>query len=219
MSVAEYDAKFNALSAYTTDMVDTEEKKGRRFRSGLGDNVRTRITAYKEKDYANLVETANKVGKDVEEMFEKREQTKRSKTAANQVRQASKSGGDYKCGSRFQHLKGQSDFKQQSGQGQEVSKQSVSREGGSSGRGTFFRCFRCGSPYHRVRDCPEAGKGIKCYNCGEMGHMSTQCTKPRAPAASSVGSVPVGSEASSSSVGRGCGVNGSTAPGRVFAMT
>ncbi|KAG5523983.1 hypothetical protein RHGRI_030850 [Rhododendron griersonianum] len=73
MSVAEYDAKFNALSAYATDMVDTEEKQGRRFRKGLEDNVRTKITTYKEKDYADLVETANKVGKDVEEMFEKRE--------------------------------------------------------------------------------------------------------------------------------------------------
>ncbi|XP_058189263.1 uncharacterized protein LOC131306852 [Rhododendron vialii] len=39
MSVAEYEAKFNALSAYATDMVDTEEKKGRRFRGGLEDNV------------------------------------------------------------------------------------------------------------------------------------------------------------------------------------
>ncbi|XP_058189203.1 uncharacterized protein LOC131306791 [Rhododendron vialii] len=200
MSVAEYDAKFNALSAYATDMVDTEEKKGRRFRKGLEDNVRTRITPYKEKDYADLVDMANKIGKDVEEMFEKREQTKKSKIAASQVRQASKSGGDYKVGSKFQHLKGQSDFKQQSGQGREVSKQSVNREGGSSGRGTFFQCFRCGSPDHRVRDCPEAGKGIKCYNCGEMGHMSTQCPKSRAPAASSVGNVPVGRGASSSSV-------------------
>ncbi|KAF7112581.1 hypothetical protein RHSIM_RhsimUnG0214800 [Rhododendron simsii] len=35
------------------------------------------------------------------------------------TQQASKSGGDYKGGSRFQHLKGQSDFKQQSGQGRE----------------------------------------------------------------------------------------------------
>ncbi|KAG5566802.1 hypothetical protein RHGRI_002370 [Rhododendron griersonianum] len=31
MSVAEYEAKFNALSAYATDMVDTGEKKGRRL--------------------------------------------------------------------------------------------------------------------------------------------------------------------------------------------
>ncbi|KAF7154655.1 hypothetical protein RHSIM_Rhsim01G0169900 [Rhododendron simsii] len=175
VSVAEYDAKFNALSTYATDMVDTEEKK---------------------------------VGKDVEEMFEKQEQTKRSKIAISQVRQVSKSGGDYKGGSKFQHLKGRSDFKQQNGQGREVSKQSVSREGGSSGRGNFFQCFRCGSPGHRVRDYLEVGKGIKYYNCGEMGHMSTQCTKPHALVASSVGSIPIGRGASSSSVCRGGGVGG-----------
>ncbi|XP_058189189.1 uncharacterized protein LOC131306779 [Rhododendron vialii] len=49
MSVAEYEGKFNALLAYATDMVDTEEKKGRRFRGGLEDNVRTRMTTYKRK--------------------------------------------------------------------------------------------------------------------------------------------------------------------------
>ncbi|KAG5528163.1 hypothetical protein RHGRI_028937 [Rhododendron griersonianum] len=47
------------------DMVDTEEKKGRRFKSGLEENVRIRMTAYKEKDYADLIETAKKIGKDV----------------------------------------------------------------------------------------------------------------------------------------------------------
>lgn len=89
----------------------------------------------------------------------------------------------------------------------------MNREGGSSCRGTFFQCFCCGSPDHRVRDYPEAGKGIKCYNCGEMGHMSTQCTKPCASVASSVGNIPVGRGASSSYVGRGGGVSGSIAPG------
>ncbi|KAG5524151.1 hypothetical protein RHGRI_030972 [Rhododendron griersonianum] len=109
MSVPEYEAKFNALSAYATDMVDNEEKKGRRFRGGLEENVRTRMTAYKEKDYADLIETAKKVGKDVEEMFSRWEQSKKSKFEARQASQGGRPGGFYRGGGRFQHLKGQSE--------------------------------------------------------------------------------------------------------------
>ena len=54
------------------------------------------------------------------------------------------------------------------------------------------RCFICGGP-HLQKDCPEAGqqgqgassataaarksRGIKCYNCGESGHISKSCPK------------------------------------------
>ncbi|KAH7855338.1 hypothetical protein Vadar_023846 [Vaccinium darrowii] len=90
MTVPEYEAKFNALSRYASDMVDTDEKKCRRFKAGLERNVRTRLTSYKQANYADLVDMARKVGKDVEQMLDKREQSKKSKMeAAKLVRQAS----------------------------------------------------------------------------------------------------------------------------------
>ncbi|KAG5562362.1 hypothetical protein RHGRI_005185 [Rhododendron griersonianum] len=101
MSVAEYEAKFNALSAYATNMVDTEEKKGRWFKSGLEENVRTRMTTYKEKDYADLIETAKKIGKDVKEMFSKREQSKKSKFEARQASQGENQAGFIEVGVDF----------------------------------------------------------------------------------------------------------------------
>ncbi|XP_058185904.1 uncharacterized protein LOC131303129 [Rhododendron vialii] len=184
MSVAEYEAKFNALSAYATDMVNIEEKKGRRFRGGLEDNVRTRMTIYKEKGYADLIETTKMIGKDVEELFS------------------------------------QGEGKQQGSQSYEASKPSFGKGSSSSGRGTPFKCYRCGSPDHRMRDCPESGKGFKCFRCGEMGHIATHCTKPQGSGASSIGSVPVGRGMNvGRPVGRGGGTGGSTAPRRVFAMT
>ncbi|KAH7848706.1 hypothetical protein Vadar_006433 [Vaccinium darrowii] len=153
-------------------------------------------------------------------MFDKQEQSKKSKTEAGQASQASKSGRYYKIGSRFQHLKGQSESKQQSGQGQSASRPSMGRGGNSSGRGTSFQCYRCGSPEHDIRDCPGASKGVKCYNCGEMGHISKQCLKPQVLRASSASSATMGRGATpSTSVGRGGGASGSTAPGKVYAMT
>jgi hypothetical protein len=36
-------------------------------------------------------------------------------------------------------------------------------------------CRRCGSPHHRVRECPEPPT---CYNCGKPGHFKRDCTLP-----------------------------------------
>ncbi|KAH7847302.1 hypothetical protein Vadar_024438 [Vaccinium darrowii] len=198
MSMPEYEAKFNALSRYAPDLVDTDAKKCRRFRLGLDDDVGAGLTSYRERDYADLVDMARKIGKDVEKRSSDREQYKRSKTETGQGKQASKSGGYHEGGNRFSHLKGQSGYKQQSGRERGASVQSLGRNGGSSGGGNLFQCFRCGSPDHRVRDCPKAFKGIRCYNCGETGHVAKQCT--------------------STSTGRSGGASGSIAPGRVFAM-
>ncbi|KAH7839970.1 hypothetical protein Vadar_010766 [Vaccinium darrowii] len=143
MTIPEYEAKFSALSRYASDLVDTNEKKCRRFKAGLETNVRTRLISYKQENFADLVDVGRKVGKDVEQML-KREQFKKSKSEAGQASQASKSGAYYKSGSKFQHLKGQSDSKQQSGQRQVASRPSIGRGGSSSGRGTPFQCYRCG---------------------------------------------------------------------------
>jgi len=48
-----------------------------------------------------------------------------------------------------------------------------------------FHCFRCGSPDHRVRNCLERAKGIRCCNCREVGHVAARCSKPWVPGSSS----------------------------------
>ncbi|KAH7857114.1 hypothetical protein Vadar_009163 [Vaccinium darrowii] len=210
----EYEAKFHALSRYAPDLVDTDAKKCRRFRLGLDADVGAGLTSFRERDYADLVDMARKIGKDVERKASEREQYKKSRTETGQGSQASKSGGYYKGESEFQHLKGQSGFKQPSGQG--VSRQSMGKESGSSRGAGSYQCFRCGAPGHRVRDCPETKREIRCFNCGEMGHIAAQCTRPRVPTSSSAGSASIGR--GTSSVGRDGSTGSFTTPGRVFAM-
>ena len=58
----------------------------------------------------------------------------------------------------------------------EPRKKDVNKVGGHSGGNAGFRgkCFGCGGP-HMAKVCPEKKGGIKCYACGEGGHMSYHC--------------------------------------------
>jgi len=119
MTVPDYEAKFNALSRYASDLVDTDEKKCRRFKAGLETNVRTRLTSYRHESYADLVDMARQVGKDVEQMLNEREQIKRIKTELSQASRASKFGGYYRSDSKFQHQKGRNDSNNKVGRGKQ----------------------------------------------------------------------------------------------------
>ncbi|KAJ2025283.1 hypothetical protein GGI06_000649, partial [Coemansia sp. S85] len=45
------------------------------------------------------------------------------------------------------------------------------------------RCFNCGEPGHLTVDCtlPRDDSLKECFNCGAKGHLSKKCPEPRAP--------------------------------------
>ena len=47
--------------------------------------------------------------------------------------------------------------------------------GGGVPRSTVGRCFNCGELGHMIRDC---SKPVACFRCFETGHTTAQCTKP-----------------------------------------
>ena len=47
----------------------------------------------------------------------------------------------------------------------------VSRNGSGRGQG----CFECGSPAHRVAQCPVRAVTIQCYSCYQFGHRAVEC--------------------------------------------
>ncbi|KAG5552780.1 hypothetical protein RHGRI_010769 [Rhododendron griersonianum] len=209
MTVPEYEVRFGKLSKYAPDLVNTEAKRCHRFRKGLSSKVTTRLTTYEKEEYALLVEMAKRVENDYND---NRESYKKNKTEGAAF---GKSGGGNSRGGgqKSQVTKTQDLGKSQGGSSgwwKGKAEQGPSRQTMSGATTMSRQCFSCGSTNHLKRDCPSALKSIKCYTCGEVGHMAAQCPRAPTPVASSVGSV---------QGGRGGGASGSTAPGRVFAIT
>ena len=46
------------------------------------------------------------------------------------------------------------------------------------GKGRPKRCYNCGNEGHLSTECPKP-KGKSCYNCGNEGHLIAECPKPK----------------------------------------
>ncbi|KAF7129575.1 hypothetical protein RHSIM_Rhsim10G0121700 [Rhododendron simsii] len=125
------------------------------------------LTTYEQKDYAQLVEMARRVGKDIQDYNDNRESYKKNKTKGAAFGKSG--GGNSKGGGqKSQVTKTQDLGKSQGGStgwwkgksGQETDRQTV------NGATTMScQCFSCGSTDHLKRDCPSALKSVKCYTC------------------------------------------------------
>ena len=58
-------------------------------------------------------------------------------------------------------------------------KQAWNSSSSSSVRPRGKECFNCGEEGHSSKDCPKPKKARTCFNCGEEGHTSRDCTKPK----------------------------------------
>ncbi|KAK3011164.1 hypothetical protein RJ639_013012 [Escallonia herrerae] len=88
-------AKFTSLSRYAPHLVDTENRKARRFEKGLRRGIKNRLLALKLPTYAKVVERAEILEADYEE-FQKEKEEQRHKRGRTETSDKNKGGGQNK---------------------------------------------------------------------------------------------------------------------------
>ncbi|KAK3040154.1 hypothetical protein RJ639_028404 [Escallonia herrerae] len=101
MTVAQFEAKFTSLSRYAPHLVDTENRKARRFEKGLKRGIKNRLLASRLRMYAQVVERAKILEADYKE-FEKEKEEQRHKRGRAEALEKNNSGGQNKKRSTLQ---------------------------------------------------------------------------------------------------------------------
>ena len=66
--VAECEAEFASLSRFAVKLVSTDERRCHHFRHGLNGGIASRLISFRKRDYADLVDMASRMGKDIMEV-------------------------------------------------------------------------------------------------------------------------------------------------------
>ena len=182
-------------------MVCTEDAKCKRFQQALELNIRSRISALEITRYAELVNNAKIVERDVKELsgrwekfkkgrFDSGTRTSRPKILeAVTIRDQSQAQVSSKVGGAGANsLRGIRSVRARSSWRPPV-RPMYSARTGSTRRIT---CYRCGGEGHIVRDCPMPWTDA-CYQCGQPGHIAQNCTQ-RPSTAFSFGSLAGGNQ-------------------------
>ncbi|KAI3805336.1 hypothetical protein L1987_27625 [Smallanthus sonchifolius] len=160
MTHRQYTTRFNELARLVPHLVTTEERKIACYIQGLSDQVRTYVMANARTTYDSVVELSGVVFDDLAlNVVAIEEPKKKMSFPAKQL-------GGKLFGAQDKHAK--------------VGEMTVCGKCGVRHAGecrlVSNLSFKCGKTEHYSRECPQ---GFKCYNYGESGHMSWECTKPR----------------------------------------
>ncbi|XP_058084588.1 uncharacterized protein LOC131232378 [Magnolia sinica] len=82
LTVHQYDAKFTELSRFITFLVSDETCKAQKFEEGLRASIRSRLTPFLQKTYAEVLKCVLSVEKDINEYWKNRDQRKDVKSGA-----------------------------------------------------------------------------------------------------------------------------------------
>ncbi|XP_057465723.1 uncharacterized protein LOC130755341 [Actinidia eriantha] len=165
MTVSEYAIKFQSLSRFAPDLVNTEAKKCKRFENGLNPSFRLYVISQRIRNFSDLLDCARRVEP-------KKEQRKEFK-GSWEPRQMSVGTSSTTSGSFSK--KRQRDSTQGSVGQQSFGASIPASSSNPSNPGRISKsqivCHRCNQPGHIRSECPQR----VCYNCGQQGHISTNC--------------------------------------------
>ncbi|XP_057506554.1 uncharacterized protein LOC130789763 [Actinidia eriantha] len=165
MTVSEYAIKFQSLSRFAPDLVNTEAKKCKRFENVLNPSFRLYVISQRIRNFSDLLDCARRVEP-------KKEQRKEFK-GSWEPRQMSVGTSSTTSGS-FSKKRQRDSTHGSVGQPTFGASIPVSSSNPSNpGRISKIQivCHRCNQPGHIRSECPQR----VCYNCGQQGHISTNC--------------------------------------------
>ena len=163
MSVAEYEIKFNQLSAYALNLIATEKDKCRQFEEGLKYGIRCKLTTTDLESYARLRAAATRAERLEKERQEFLPRVKRGR--GNNIGESSRLSGDRRNipTSSFRGGRSGSFISGGRGRGAVTSSQPLcsycGRRHPGECRMKTGACYLCGSFDHFYRDCPQ-NKGV-----------------------------------------------------------
>jgi hypothetical protein len=151
-TIMRYVKEFTLLSRYTTDAVNTDEKRKKRFMRGLHPMAKMQLRMLKAADFQELVDATITKENDFKQV-----QEERRKKAKMEPR-------------RYPVNKPTADltFKPRP-----PSRGTLPRGGGGGNPKGGITGHECGARGHLARDCPRPK--VICYGCNQEGHMKKHC--------------------------------------------
>ncbi|KAJ9564588.1 hypothetical protein OSB04_000554 [Centaurea solstitialis] len=174
MSVIEYETEFKRKLQFAQRFVPSEKDKINHFVAGLRRNIRDFVTNREISSFTKAVEYARKRGHDLSlpddsDVPEKTLSTPTSKSSRFFTPRRAQSQNTPHTSSRA--------YTMQSNAPRNCNRCGKSHQGRCGGDQTFLRCFCCGEVGHVRTQCPQ--KERACYSCGVLGHRIRECPKNR----------------------------------------